>query len=389
MYSSPAGDCFHARTVIELPDSRAGRLRPDCGVPQPEVRSGRITPEDTISVSPSSLSLLFEYAPERAIFFDTETTGLSLGAGTVPFLIGIAFFSTAGLEVHQVFMRDYHEESAGLRLFSNLLEDAGTERDMLVSFNGRGFDAHLVASRFRLYRMEDPLAAFIHLDLLHPSRRIWRRTLESCSLGSIEKDVLNISRVDDIDGALIPAAYHRYLRTGCTEDIVRIVEHNRIDMASLAVLAMRLNGLLTGRSGLVGNLQPAELLGLAGALFSQNLFGKVNEVLSGIRHVEDTGLRWDILKLRSLSLKKLGRLDDAMLLWMEMTGFSIGFDPFPYEELAKAEEHRMGRPAEALKVVERAFRRLERAAVLGFDEPRNLGQRLRHRRARLIRKCEG
>jgi len=388
LVSSSEGACFHARALID-PKNAHGRLPlSDSSVSQPKEEPGSASAGFSGAKPSSSLSLLFDYTPERVIFFDTETTGRSLGAGTVPFLIGIAYFTSAGLEVHQVFMRDYDEERAALRLFSNLLDEAGTDRDMLVSFNGRGFDAHLVASRFRLYKMKDPLPSFAHLDLLHPSRRIWRRSLESCSLQTIERSVLDYSRTDDIDGALIPSAYHRYLRTGVVADIVRVITHNRIDMASLAVLALFLNGLLTERRDWTANLRPVELFGLAGALYSLGRFHGVERLLSGLPPVENTALRWDIHKLRSMSLKKLERLDEAMILWKEMAAFTTGFDPFPYEELAKAEEHRKGRPDKALEVVDGAFRRIARVELLGYRTSSGTVERLRHRLNRLKRKCE-
>ena len=51
----------------------------------------------------------------RAVFLDTETTGLAGGAGTAAFLIGVGFVDGDRFRVRQYFMRDYHEEAALLR----------------------------------------------------------------------------------------------------------------------------------------------------------------------------------------------------------------------------------------------------------------------------------
>jgi hypothetical protein len=47
----------------------------------------------------------------------------------------------------------------------------------------------LLENRYMLNRMDDLVADLVHrphLDLLHPSRRLWRRRLGSCALGSLE-----------------------------------------------------------------------------------------------------------------------------------------------------------------------------------------------------------
>ena len=51
-----------------------------------------------------------QLAPEKILYLDTETTGLSGGAGTVAFLVGLGYLTTEGFLVHQYLMRDYPEE---------------------------------------------------------------------------------------------------------------------------------------------------------------------------------------------------------------------------------------------------------------------------------------
>ena len=45
--------------------------------------------------------------PEKWLFLDTETTGLAGGTGTYAFLIGLAWWDAGGLQVEQLFMRDF------------------------------------------------------------------------------------------------------------------------------------------------------------------------------------------------------------------------------------------------------------------------------------------
>jgi len=68
--------------------------------------------------------------PEKWLFLDTETTGLSGGTGTYAFLIGIAWWDSGGLQLEQFMMRDFSEEhSVLLELGARI-----AERPVLVTF---------------------------------------------------------------------------------------------------------------------------------------------------------------------------------------------------------------------------------------------------------------
>jgi uncharacterized protein YprB with RNaseH-like and TPR domain len=69
--------------------------------------------------------------PEKWLFLDTETTGLSGGTGTYAFLIGIAWWDSGGLQVEQFLMRDFSEEHSVLLELAERL----AERPVLVTFN--------------------------------------------------------------------------------------------------------------------------------------------------------------------------------------------------------------------------------------------------------------
>jgi len=105
-----------------------------------------------------------------------------------------------------------------------------------VTFNGRIFDVPLLESRFRLNHQRFPLSDAPHLDLLYPARRLWKARLESCRLQSLEGPVLGFQRVGDIRGEEIPRIYFDYLRSRDGRGIARILEHNRLDIISLAAL---------------------------------------------------------------------------------------------------------------------------------------------------------
>lgn len=74
-----------------------------------------------------ALNLLMPDAPEEVADpeqCDAETTGLAGGSGTHAFLVGLAWWEGGGLEVEQLFMRDYSEERSLLfALAERLAED--------------------------------------------------------------------------------------------------------------------------------------------------------------------------------------------------------------------------------------------------------------------------
>ena len=100
--------------------------------------------------------------PEKWLFLDTETTGLAGGTGTYAFLIGLAWWDAGGLQVEQLFMRDFAEEHSVL---CELAARLG-ERPVLVTFNGKTFDWPLLENRFRMTRSIAVPKLAAHLDLL-------------------------------------------------------------------------------------------------------------------------------------------------------------------------------------------------------------------------------
>ena len=113
-------------------------------------------------------------AVSRLMFLDTETTGLAGGTGTCAFLIGIGAVEGSQFAVRQFFLRDYPEEKATLAALTKALEND----DGLVTFNGKTFDIPLLETRYALARLKSPFGRLLHLDLLHPARRMWKLRLE-------------------------------------------------------------------------------------------------------------------------------------------------------------------------------------------------------------------
>lgn len=171
--------------------------------------------------------------------FDTETTGLAGGTGTRAFMIGAADWHAGALRVRQLTIATMAAETAMLEAFRSWLAPT----TILVSYNGKCYDAPLLAARYRLARRENPLAGLAHVDLLYPSRRRWRGVYENCRLATIERQVLRVVREDDLPGAQAPAAWLSYLRGGSAHMLRRVLAHNHQDVVSLARLLRRLSEL--------------------------------------------------------------------------------------------------------------------------------------------------
>jgi uncharacterized protein YprB with RNaseH-like and TPR domain len=179
------------------------------------------------------------------LFLDTETTGLTGGTGTYAFLIGLAWWDAGGLQVEQLFMRDFAEEHAILHELAVRV----TERPVLLTFNGKSFDWPLLESRFAMTRVITAPRPIAHLDLLHPARALWKLRLGSVRLVELERHVLGAAnlgwdRVDDVVSALIPQHYFDYLRGGPAHPLAAVIRHNQMDLRGLAALFGKIDGLL-------------------------------------------------------------------------------------------------------------------------------------------------
>jgi uncharacterized protein YprB with RNaseH-like and TPR domain len=172
---------------------------------------------------------------QRALFLDTETTGLAGGAGTVPFLIGIGWFEDQSMRIQQLFLPELGREAPML----HWLRERVQESSCVVSFNGKTFDWPLLRNRFVLNRVRAPVLP-PHLDLLHCARRVLRSRLKSVRLVELERKVLGMHREDDVSGALIPQLYFDYLDGGDVSPIAKVIEHNANDLIALAALVAEL-----------------------------------------------------------------------------------------------------------------------------------------------------
>jgi uncharacterized protein len=264
--------------------------------------------------------------PANWLFLDTETTGLSGGTGTYAFLIGLAWWDSGGLQVEQLFMRDFHEEHSILHELSARL----AERPVLVTFNGKSFDWPLLENRFTMTRAIKTPKIAAHLDLLHPSRALWKLRLGSVRLIELERHVLDAPRLgwhrdDDVLSAMIPQHYFDYIRGGPAEPLAAVIRHNQMDLRGLAAILGRIEGLLAAAERADDDVESLDLFGLSRFL---NKRGDRDRAHSACSQALDLGLpaehRPRARRELAQHAKRRGDHQHAVSLWHELAGESIG-----------------------------------------------------------------
>lgn len=172
----------------------------------------------------------------KCLFLDTETTGLSGGAGTVAFLVGVGFIEDDSFVVEQYLMKDYADEAEMLDKLSRRMEGF----DSVCTFNGKNFDLPLLSTRFTMCRMREKWRDLEQLDLLYPSRRTWKLRIGSCKLSRLEEFILGQGREGDLPGSEVPQRYFDYLKCGDMGLLEDIIAHNRQDIYTLGTLLAHL-----------------------------------------------------------------------------------------------------------------------------------------------------
>ncbi len=328
----------------------------------------------------------------RALFLDTETTGLNGGVGTFAFLVGLGYFDGERFVIEQFFLRDPAEETAMLCEVNRRVHD----RQHLVTFNGQAFDVPLLESRFILSRIASPFANKHHLDLLLPARRVWRSSLDSCSLGSLEFHLLGVRREQrDVPGAVIPFLYREYLAAGGgepNEDMQRVMYHNLNDILSMVTLTARLADALMQPQDTAEHFNAARFYERAGdydaaersyraavgRLEVERLEGGGwSDLRSPISNPQSSisGLPLSSLRYVARFLKRRGHLEEALIIWQRLAETD---DVEALIEVAKHYEWRTGDLDRALAYARRALRASSHLA---------LREAIAHRIARLERKA--
>ncbi|HSQ67751.1 MAG TPA: ribonuclease H-like domain-containing protein [Polyangiaceae bacterium] len=280
---------------------------------------------------------------DRALYVDTETTGLSGGTGTVPFLVGIAAFDQDGLFVEQLLVRNLGEEAPMLAYLRERIEAAS----MLITFNGKTFDMPLLRTRFLMARMPPPPDR-PHLDLLHVARRVHKRNGEPVSvrLTSLEDWLLGYERLGDVPSGEVSGRYLHFLRTGDESALLGVVEHNAQDVITMAALVG-----VYGEPLEASSLRPADLVSVAQTL---RRAGDSKRAFAVATLAKERGAGPASLRARAEIARASGDRNQALADLEELLAGEADEDLAKGARLALAKlyEHHVKEPARALLLID-------------------------------------
>jgi uncharacterized protein YprB with RNaseH-like and TPR domain len=312
------------------------------------VESYRLAGDAPLALFEPSLASHTDWA-RNTVFFDIETTGLSGGAGTVAFLVGCGWFEDEAFRVRQWLMLG----PAGERPLLDALGRTMDEASLLVTFNGRTFDVPFMETRWAFHRQSTPTEDLPHFDMLPAARRLWSRREDdtSCSLTALERSVLGFHRVGDVPGFEIPVRYFQFLRSGDPSVVDGVLEHNRLDLISLAAVTARAFELAHG--GPQWCREACEQLGI-GQLYERA--GSLERAEEAFRlaaeAADERELRARAFERLALLYRRARRYDEAAAAWQAIAERArrpyLAVERRAAEALAIHHEHR-GRDLDAAK----------------------------------------
>lgn len=331
-------------------------------------------------------------AGPRTVFIDLETTGLSGGAGTVAFLVGCGYFDMGAFQVRQFLLTSYASERALLSALTEFFADT----DLIVTYNGKTFDVPVMETRWSFHRlpMPDFSQEVPHFDMLHPARRLWSTRLASdpgpsadCRLTTLERDVLGYRRIGDVAGFEVPGRYFQFLRTGDPRPLEPVLEHNRLDLVSLA--AVTGHALRLARAGDEACRDEVEALALGRVLERAQVIDRAEACYQRAASSSCAEIRAEALYRLGLRHRRDRRFTDAAAAWRDIVALTVPASvrrrpgmsqlrAFAIEALAIHREHRE-------RDIDGA-RELALFALADEAPPAARAASLRHRLARLDRK---
>jgi hypothetical protein len=298
----------------------------------------------------------------RTIFLDLETTGLSGGAGTIAFLVGCGYFDLGAFQVRQFLLASHATERALLAAVAEFFE--GT--DLIVTYNGKTFDLPVMETRWLFHRITPPLEGVPHFDMLHPARRLWRsrspvarsvssapdvarsvsstpgvaRSVSSapdvarsfsspttdddgacCRLSTLERLLFDVTRVGDVPGLEIPGRFFGFVRTGDPRPLEPVLEHNRLDLVSLAAVTARAARL--AQQGHEACRDCSEALALGRVYERAGAFDRAEACFRVAAASDRTEVRAEAMYRLALRFRRDRRYEEAAEIWRDVLAWTV------------------------------------------------------------------
>lgn len=166
---------------------------------------------------------------DELLFFDIETTGFSAKSSDL-YMIGVAYISSDKWIIKQYLAENSDDE---IYLINELM-DFVKNYNILVHYNGDGFDIPFIKEKCRKYHIDNaPINNIKSFDIYKNIAR-YRHIfpLENVKQKSIEK-FLGISRKDEMDGGQLISIYREYIKNQSSDYEQLLLCHNHDDVEGL------------------------------------------------------------------------------------------------------------------------------------------------------------
>lgn len=318
---------------------------------------------------------------EKIIFLDTETSGLVGGTGTFVFMIGIGYFKNNVFHIKQLFLRSPDSEKALIASLDQFL----CSFKVIVTYNGKSFDVPMINTRYVINGFESPLESYIHIDLLHLARKLWRNRIPNRSLGYVEQEILGFTRTqDEVPGWMVPQIYLDYLHSSDARPLKSVFYHNAMDVLSLAGLLKHISNLFSPSSN-INEIHSLDLISIA-RLYEE--LGNVDEAASLYEQSINKGLPklffLETINRYAQMQRRQGKWEAAIKLWKnaaECNEFNACI------ELAKYFEHQERDIHQAIYWTKCGVEQLA-DSKLNVVEKKGIIKEINHRLERLERKMD-
>ena len=166
--------------------------------------------------------------PEKVLFFDIETTGLSPKNSKL-YLIGCISVEKDNLNFKQWFSENMSDETAMLQSFY----EYAAKFDTLIHFNGDGFDLPYIRECAGQYYLFNPLDDYVSIDIYKKIRHLKKPLgLERMNQKSLE-EFLGLHREDIYTGGELIEFYYRYTQNKDSDILHALLLHNEEDLLGM------------------------------------------------------------------------------------------------------------------------------------------------------------